>query len=293
VLVALGGAAWWLLFQHGEPTQRFTIDLEEVRKLAESMPGEKPADVRFEKVATFRMPTTAVVAGDGFSPTQMPVFAWQLRWTDHTALVDTGMDEAATREGGGEGFDAQAFARIQRAIDASDFVVLTHEHFDHLGSLAGAKDPAKALAHVKLTVEQQGHPEKMEPSHFSPAVLAQVKPLAYDRVTAVAPGVVLLKSPGHTPGSQMVYVRRADGREVLFLGDIAWHRDNVDRVTPRARLVSSVFLQEDREGVLAQLAALHELALKYPQLSLVPGHDGPAVDALVAAGVVKPGFEQP
>jgi glyoxylase-like metal-dependent hydrolase (beta-lactamase superfamily II) len=32
------------------------------------------------------------------------------------------------------------------------------------------------------------------------------KPLDYTGYSAVAPGVVLIKAPGHTPGSQIIYV---------------------------------------------------------------------------------------
>ena len=42
----------------------------------------------------------------------------------------------------------------------------------------------------------------------------------YDRLYAVAPGVVLVSAPGHSPGSQLVYVRLADYREVLLVGDL-------------------------------------------------------------------------
>ena len=37
----------------------------------------------------------------------------------------------------------------------------------------------------------------------------------------------VLKWLGYTPGSQMVYVKRADGREILFLGDVAWQMSNI------------------------------------------------------------------
>jgi glyoxylase-like metal-dependent hydrolase (beta-lactamase superfamily II) len=42
-----------------------------------------------------------------------------------------------------------------------------------------------------------------------------------DHVTGViqfAPGVVLIKAAGHTPGSQMVHVRLASGKEVMLVG---------------------------------------------------------------------------
>ena len=35
---------------------------------------------------------------------------------------------------------------------------------------------------------------------------------------SIAPGIVLKRAAGHTPGSQMVFVKMEDGRELLFLG---------------------------------------------------------------------------
>jgi glyoxylase-like metal-dependent hydrolase (beta-lactamase superfamily II) len=45
----------------------------------------------------------------------------------------------------------------------------------------------------------------------------------YDPVLPIAPGVVLVKTPGHTPGSHVVYVRLKCGQEILLAGDGAWN----------------------------------------------------------------------
>jgi hypothetical protein len=42
--------------------------------------------------------------------------------------------------------------------------------------------------------------------------------------------------------------------------------------------------------VFGQLAALKRLHEAQPAVHIVPGHDGPVVDSLVAAGVLKRGF---
>ena len=106
---------------------------------------------------------------------------------------------------------------------------------------------------------------------------------------ALAPGVVLIKSPGHTPGSQMVYVKRADGRELLFLGDVSWRLRNLEQVRERP-LFMTLIIGEDRRQVMGQFQALHALHQAEPGLALVPGHDGPAVQALTAAGLLEAGF---
>jgi hypothetical protein len=88
----------------------------------------------------------------------------------------------------------------------------------------------------------------------------------------------------------MVYVQTAGGAEVLLIGDVAWHFRNIEVQRERARLMTMLFLQEDRSAVFGQLAALKRLHEAQPAVHIVPGHDGPVVDSLVAAGVLKRGF---
>lgn len=102
--------------------------------------------------------------------------------------------------------------------------------------------------------------------------------------------MVLIKAPGHTPGSQMVYVQTADGTEYLLVGDVAWKMRNIDQVRERARLVT-MMMGEDRGEVLNELAALHALQQAEPKLHIVPGHDGAAVQALIESGAMIKGFE--
>jgi glyoxylase-like metal-dependent hydrolase (beta-lactamase superfamily II) len=102
---------------------------------------------------------------------------------------------------------------------------------------------------------------------------------------------VLVKAPGHTPGSQMVYVKRKDGHELLFIGDIAWLMRGVETGKGKPRYVSEVLLHEDRNAVFAELATLRALHGAEPNLMIVPGHDVAAVEALIAAGAMAQGFK--
>ena len=101
----------------------------------------------------------------------------------------------------------------------------------------------------------------------------------------------VVKSPGHTPGSQMVYVQLADGTEYLFLGDVAWVMRNVELTRERARLMTWYFLKEERQPVLDQLAGIKAFSDANPQVHLIPGHDGAVVEGLVSAGLLNPGFQ--
>src|SRR6185295_11431257 len=160
-----------------------------------------------------------------------------------------------------------------------------HEHPDHIGGLVGHPDIAMVMTHTKLTREQMDHPEKMGDLKWPPGIIENQEALDYDRYHAVAPGVVLIKAPGHTPGSQLVFVQRADGTEYLFLGDVAWTLRNVEIVRERARLVTSFFIHEDHDAVMLQLAELHRIHQAEPNVHIIPGHD-----AKVLAEALKTGL---
>jgi glyoxylase-like metal-dependent hydrolase (beta-lactamase superfamily II) len=161
---------------------------------------------------------------------------------------------------------------------------------DHIGGLTAHSDVANVLPKARLTREQLSNPDRSLPAKFPDGVLDGYQPLEYEQYHALAPGVVLIKAPGHTVGSQMVYVQTASGTELLLIGDVAWHFRNIELQRERARLVTMVFLQEDRAAVFGQLAALKRLRETQPAVHIVPGHDGPVIDALVASGALKRGF---
>lgn len=289
--LTLALAYWWLILESGTPDGRWPLDLGELRRLAASVPGERAGALRVEKVSAFPFPGHAVKAGWGWEPRSMTGFAYQLVFPDFTLVVDSTMAEAAAKQADPKAwFDGAAFARVQAALERARTIVVTHEHFDHLGGVTSHPHLAEVLRRLRLTREQVEHQEKNDLAPFPRGALTGYAPLEYERATAIAPGVVLVKLPGHTPGSQAVFVQLADGRETLLLGDVAWYQENVDEVRERARLVTAFFLGEDRDAVLRQLAALHALAAQEPGLALVPGHDVRVIERLLAQGRLTAGF---
>ena len=68
----------------------------------------------------------------------------------------------------------------------------------------------------------------------------------------------------------MVYVQTANGTELLLIGDVAWHLRNIELQRERARLMTMVFLKEDRTAVFGQLAALKRLHDSNPTCTSCP-----------------------
>ena len=109
-------------------------------------------------------------------------------------------------------------------------------------------------------------------------------------ITPVAPGVVLLAAPGHTPGSQIVYVRLSDQREMLLLGDVVWDMENIRSRTGRPAAVGRVLLGSDQEQVAQQISALYALTQEHPEVYLIPSHDVLNLRELIEKKVVVRGF---
>jgi glyoxylase-like metal-dependent hydrolase (beta-lactamase superfamily II) len=290
VIAVLAGIAYYVLLINGgsPPGPAFAIDMSEIRKLADSLPGDKASEVRVEEEGRGAFPGIFVIAGDSWQSLPMAFMSYQLVFPQSTVVIDTGFDQAVAKANKME-FHDDVYARISKALTAASLILVTHEHGDHIGGLLGEPNLKDLLAHTKLNKAQVDNAARYNETMRKDA-LKGYRPIDYDRYLAVAPGVVLIKAPGHTPGSQMVYVKTANGAEFLFLGDVAWHMRNVELVRGRARFTSWYFLHEDRDAVLNELAALHALAAAEPKLHIVAGHDPGPVVALIKDGAMQKGF---
>jgi len=293
VVIALG-AGWYLLGRTPVPEKSsYSLDLTQVRQLSASLPGDPPVRVNHEQVAVGSLPEGAVFAGRSLRD-QHPMThgAYQVLYGDGSFVqIDSAFDADMLHVMNPQAeFSAEGWKAVQRGLAEAKIVVITHEHPDHLGGIARFPNPEKLVGRLVLNKEQLGNGPALSLVKFPDALAKAVTPIEYERYYPLAPGVVLIRAPGHTPGSQLVYVRLASGQELLFIGDVAWHMDQLRELWYRPRLITDVFLHENRAQVLDEFRTLHDLAEHEPVL-IVVSHDVDERKQLLASHDLGEHFE--
>lgn len=270
-------------------TSSYRIDLDALDALARSGEGALPSAVQHELVALAGLPRAAVFAGESFDEQPMGHGSYRIVYPDGgSVLVDVAFDESGMDMFAYEGrYDARAFEKLKETMREADAIVLTHEHFDHIAGLASVDDAEAMAPRLVMNPEQLASDEAAQ--FMSDELRERVAAVDYEETMLLSPGVVLLRAPGHTQGSQIVYVRPQTGKALLLIGDVAWHLDQIRKEHYRPRLVTDLFLGEDRDAVLNQMRALQGL-LDSDRVAVVSSHDLDDRRRLIDSGVLEDGF---
>ena len=297
VVVLLGAAGWWLLFSGSKAPAKApgVIDIAGWRELVADDAGKGPERIGWLEIGSAPFPSFAVQAGRFEGPVEMSFNSVQLSWPDRYILIDTAVDEAlAKRMSKDAAFDPAAYDRMLAAMLGAEQVVITHEHPDHVMGIVRHPDPAGIAPHLSITeVQRDALGNSAAPEALADEI-RYAQTLDLSKPTRLAPGVVAAPMAGHSPGSQIIYVQRADGAEFLFIGDIAWTMRNIEELTTRPVLLNFMIFDppEVRENVLAQLRGLHDLMIDDPGLTVIPAHDRIYLRELIADGRLAEGFTE-
>jgi len=285
LLLAAGIAYYWLLVNagpRGVAARRF--DIAVLRAAANAERGAKPSGISFVTLATRRIPSASLAAGTGLRQVTSGVIAWRIDTPRGGIVLDPGLSPADADAMGFTAYNKAGMALVDDWMGRAELILFSHAHVDHVGRFLDHPQFDDIAEKALITPGMLGGINALWRENGSH--IAKTRKLG--PIEAVAPGVVVIQTPGHTPASQMVYVQLASGREYLFTGDTASLAPNFERATPRSRLLSDILVPEDRPAVIGWLKGLKALKERNKALVLLPSHDADWVQENRAAfGIVS------
>src|SRR5215470_8866512 len=285
---------------HGEllapqEAQAYSPDLlARVRAAATIVPGAQPSRINYVKFAESHRPLADIIEGGSQENYVSARTAFQVVYPSGWAMIDSGMDQAVHKFfgfGRVEPYWPERNAAVQEALRKASLVVVTHEHGDHVAGVIRT-DARKELAAKTILTQEQVRTLLLYPQmpeiRLTPEAARDYIVIDYESHIPIAPGVVLIKAAGHTPGHQMVYVRLSSGREHLFIGDVAWTLANVTQLKLRPAATMRR-ISEDAQALMHQLRWLKETMDK-EKLTIIPSHDDVLLQELAAKRLIGEGL---
>jgi glyoxylase-like metal-dependent hydrolase (beta-lactamase superfamily II) len=265
--------------------------LARVRVAATAIPGTLPARINYLKVAESHRPLAEIIEGGSQENYVSARTAFQVVYPPATwVMIDSGMDQVVHKLfgfGREEPYWPERNAAVQEAVRKASLVVVTHEHGDHVAGVVRSDARKEIAARTMLTQEQVRtliqYPQMPE-IRLTPEMAGDYIVVDYESYLPVAPGMVLIKAPGHTPGHQMVFVRLASGAEYLFIGDVAWSLANVTELKLRSTATMRR-IGESAPALLLQLRWIKE-AMEKEKLVVIPSHDDKLLQDLAARQII-------
>jgi N-acyl homoserine lactone hydrolase len=238
-----------------------------------------------------------------------PINAYVIEHRDGLVLFDTGQDRASVSDadyfpGGAAGFlygrlarfDISAqqtlttgLGRLGYPISDVQTAVISHLHQDHIGGLA-------ELSHADIVVSQTEWNTLSRPLPELRGLMRRhidLPGLRWHRITPEPTGdpglapfhsghdlfgdgsLIVLPTPGHTPGSISLLVRRPGQPTLLMVGDVSY-----DAHVLEAGHVPGV---GNRRHLREATAMVNEMRQRDPGLAILPAHDPEAAARLAQA----------
>lgn len=169
-------------------------------------------------------------------------------------------------------------------------IFLTHSHWDHA---SGVTDfPEATIWASAPEMEMIRHPRGGIRGSWSSQVGAKSTQWAsldfksgpYESFDASLDvfddgSLVLVPLFGHTPGSIGLFVTVDSGKRYFFIGDAVWAAKALTDSQPKF-LAARVLVDQNAEQTQHVIEQIHALIARYPDLVVVPAHDGTVQNAL-------------
>jgi len=235
-----------------------------------------------------------------------PINVYAIEHVDGLVLFDTGQDRASLTDPnyfprGLAGFLYKRLARFQigpketltaqlaaAGYQPSDVrvAVLSHLHEDHIGGIPYLPNAEFVVSDLEWRELAKPAPELRGflRAHIDrPGVRFRKIQFEATNDPTLAPfsamfdlfgdgSLILLPTPGHTPGSISLFVRRTTGAPLLLVGDVTYEAELLE-----AGRIPGV---GDKSGLRRVSAMVRELERRHPDLAVLPAHDPGAADRL-------------
>lgn len=293
-LILLGVAAWAGLGPaHAQSPVTWTANLNDIRHVAALIPGRRPLRINVLKFAESRRTKNFSIKGAPAEPSVQARTVFQVVYADGSVMVDAGMDQQIHKffgRGVEEPYDFDAAKQVERALRGAKLIVVTHEHGDHVGGVIRSPLANELAAKTMLTrtqVRTLMTSPQMPEIKLTVEMARRYMVVDDEKYLPLASGIGAIKAPGHTPGSQMVYIALDSGKEYLLIGDAAWHMDSVRSVRGK----DAPWITEDETAVMDQLRWLNGLSRTEQNLVIVASHDDEEHKELIEKGILGRNLE--
>jgi N-acyl homoserine lactone hydrolase len=239
----------------------------------------------------------------------LPINVYVLEHAGGLVLFDTGQDRASVTNSdyfprGPLGVAYSRLARFEiaegdtltRRLDAIGYdiadvttVILSHLHQDHIGGL-----PELEHAEILVSADEWASLSRPRPTmrglltrhidlpglrwhriDFSPLGASELAPFTTGLDLFDDGSMIILPTPGHTPGSISLLVRRPGQLPLLLIGDLSYDNDLMER--------GGVPGSGDRHEMEASTELVNQLRVTLPGLVVLGAHDPSAAGRLKRA----------
>jgi glyoxylase-like metal-dependent hydrolase (beta-lactamase superfamily II) len=163
---------------------------------------------------------------------------------------------------------------------------MSHLHEDHIGGIREVPNAELVVSRQEWATMEEPFPEPrgFMPRHidlpgrayrkveFAPIAQGPVGPFDAAHDLMGDGSLLLLPTPGHTPGSMSLFVQRTGAAPLLMVGDVTYESELLE-----AGRIPGV---GDSRGLHKTSAMIRELKARYPDLAVLAAHDPGARDGL-------------
>lgn len=152
------------------------------------------------------------------TPISMPVVAWYVHADGKDVLIDTG----ATKEcidtywpAGSQHVKTfeEALGQVGKKPEDIDMIISTHLHFDHIGHARACKNARVVVQEEELKFAYAPHP--LYAPNYVRELLVDVKFEMIKGEKEILPGIRVIPTPGHSPGTQSVGIATDQGLAII------------------------------------------------------------------------------